>query len=76
MKKENIKASAERNKLDPITTKLFIEFFSTRFPDENDNITSYVDQWAERFKGGEPEIYMDAWSKKIFDNCMLKVLSK
>ncbi len=75
MKKENIKASAERTGLDEQTTKLFIEFFSTRFPNKNDN-DNYVDQWAKRFKGGEPEGYMDSQSKQIFENCMLKVLLK
>ena len=72
MKKENIIKAAERANLDNYTSRLFVRFFEMRFPNESDMITSYVDHWAERFKSGTPEVYMDSSSKEYYE----KILSK
>jgi len=45
--------------------ELFVEFFSKRFPEESDNITSYVSEWANRFKG-DPTPFMDSTSLSIY----------
>ena len=67
MKRENIQASAKRFNMDNIHTYTFVEFFSRRFPDESDNITSYVDTWASRFTKGNPTNNMDFLSTKVYE---------
>ncbi len=69
MRKSNIIASAIRNSLDIGITWQFVEFFSRRFPDESNNIQSYVDEWAHRFNKGTmfAEAKMDDQSTKIWE---------
>ena len=45
---------------------IFIEFISKRFPNEPDEIKSYVEQWADRFNSNHPEVFMDSTSKSIY----------
>ena len=40
------------------------EFINRRFPKEQDE--SYKGEWRARFRGGNPEAFMDKESKKIF----------
>jgi len=47
--------------------KLFVDFLSARFPNESNQITSYFEEWADRFNSGTPEIHMDIQSKKIYE---------
>ena len=65
MKKENIRKAGKNAGLEPKTLKVFVEFFAKRFPNESDNIQSYVNEWANRFKGN-PVLYMDEESKNIY----------
>ena len=67
MNEENIRKAAERAKLSEKDTEVFVKFFSKRFPDESDKIESYVNEWANRFKSGEPKVYMDSWSLAIYN---------
>jgi len=67
MKRENIQASAKRFNMSKIQTYVFVEFFSRRFPDESDNITSYVDTWADRFTKGTHTDRMDFLSTKVYE---------
>jgi hypothetical protein len=39
---------------------VFKKFIALRFPNERDQ--SYIDEWVDRFRGGEPEKYMDSQS--------------
>lgn len=64
MKKETIIQIAEETQLK--NKDLFVNFFSKRFPHENDKILTYVREWAQRFKSGNPEVYMDEKSLKIY----------
>ena len=66
MRKENIIKAAIRNNMDSGRIWQFVEFFSRRFPDESNSITSYVDEWAGRFKKGDTEMFMDTESLKIW----------
>ena len=49
-------------------TTLFVKFFSKRFPNESNNITSYVSEWVDRFMSGNPTAYMDKESLSIYKN--------
>ena len=62
-----LRAAFRRGIKDTKTALIFCEFFSQRFPDENNNITSYVDEWADRFKNGNQERYMDGLSITVYD---------
>ena len=70
MMEENIIKAAQKVGLDEETTKIFVIFFSKRFPNESDQITSYVTEWAERFKQGNPEGRMDSQSLEIYDDAI------
>lgn len=37
--------------------ELFTEFIQARFPHEGS--PDYIGEWAERFKSGDPTVYMD-----------------
>jgi hypothetical protein len=65
MKRETIMAVGRKNNVKDL--EVFVEFFSKRFPDESDNILSYVSEWAERFNTGSPERYMDSQSLRIYE---------
>lgn len=67
MKEENIIKAATKAGLDKDTTKIFVKFFSKRFPNEDDRIESYVGGWATRFKFGNPTYSMDGDSKAIYE---------
>ena len=45
---------------------LFVDFFSKRFPNESDRIHSYCNEWIKRFQAGNPTLYMDIESTKIY----------
>jgi len=65
MDKEIIRRVGVNNGLKGETLEVFIEFFSKRFPDESNSVESYVNEWANRFKGN-PIIHMDSHSKEIY----------
>ena len=71
MKTHNIFKAAVRANLTIPIAGVFLEFFSKRFPDESDNITTYVDEWAQRFKSGHPESYMDGSSYSIYQQAII-----
>jgi len=71
MKKEKIEEIGKQVGLTDDVLNVFVEFFSRRFPNEDDRITSYVAEWADRFKSGHPENYMDGQSKAIYDEVNL-----
>ena len=63
----------EENKIREVAEKvgvkeveLFVKFFSKRFPNENNEIISYVTEWAERFLGN-PIPFMDNQSLAIYN---------
>lgn len=70
MKRETIIKLCEENGLR--NHLLFVEFFSKRFPNESDRIHSYCIEWIERFKTGNPRIYMDKFSLKVYEDLLLK----
>jgi len=50
-------------------------FFIKRFGKEKldfDKKTGYFDEWVDRFLCGEPELFMDTESLKIFGELILK----
>ena len=63
---EKIKQIGKENGLSGETLELFTKFFSKRFPNESNNITSYAEEWAKRFSRGTPQVYMDNESLKIY----------
>ena len=65
MKKETIRKIGLSKGVKEID--LFVEFFSRRFPNESEQITSYVSEWADRFNSGSPNKYMDCQSLAIYD---------
>ena len=64
MEKSKIREIAENKGMKH--TALFVEFFSKRFPNESNIITSYVGEWADRFMSGNPTACMDGESLKIY----------
>ena len=44
--------------------KLFQKFMGIRFPHERDQ--AYIQEWRERFQGGNPENYMDSVSREAY----------
>ena len=70
MKIETIRQVGIENGLKDTALWVFVEFFNRRFPDELDSILSYVTQWAERFKTGEPENYMDSESQLLYSEVL------
>ena len=65
MKVETIKQHGEDCGLQGARHKRFIHFFSNRFPNESEVITSYVREWAERFKG-DATLRMDKQSQDVY----------
>lgn len=65
MEKTKIMEIAQECGVDNV--ELFTEFFNTRFPNESNNITSYVREWAGRFVRGNPKAYMDSESLEIYN---------
>ena len=43
---------------------VFKKFMALRFPNERD--LSYIEEWADRFRGGNPEKYMDSVSLEAY----------
>ncbi len=64
MKEEIIRKLCNKKGLKNID--LFVAFFSKRFPNESDKITSYCNEWIDRFMSGNPAGYMDNVSNKIY----------
>jgi hypothetical protein len=44
--------------------KIFEKFMELRFPRERDR--SYIEEWRDRFRGGDPEKYMDSQSFEAY----------
>ncbi len=65
MKKEMIKARCELHNY--TDNALFVEWFARRFPNESNEITSYVDEWIGRFQGGHHKLYMDIESRALWN---------
>ena len=70
MKVEIIEKVGIENGLKDTALWVFVEFFNRRFPDELDDILSYVTEWAQRFKTGKPEIYMDSESQLLYSEVL------
>ena len=68
MKRENIRKIGIAKNVQNIA--LFVEFLSERFPNEDDRITSYFKEWADRFNSGDPEGYMDDESKRVYNKLL------
>ena len=66
MRNELIEEIAIEEGLDKETIPLFIKFFSTRFPNEDDRVRSYCAEWIRRFMSRNPEMYMDNESLKVY----------
>jgi len=65
MKEENImKIAVDKNVKEK---ELFVKFLSLAFPEEDNRITSYFEEWADRFNTGKPEIYMDNWRLDLYN---------
>jgi hypothetical protein len=45
--------------------EVFNKFIALRFPRERDQ--GYIEEWRERFMGGEPENYMDSQSLAAYN---------
>ena len=43
---------------------LFVKFMLARFPMEQHE--SYIEEWVDRFKSGQPTVYMDNESLNIY----------
>lgn len=71
MDEEIIRKVAIEKKL--ANVELFVDFFSERFPNEDNRVLSYVSEWADRFNSGTPENYMDNQSKEIYLNLAKKI---
>ena len=65
MKRELIREIGFKKKVKDLN--LFVEFLSTRFPDEDDDIKSYFSEWADRFNTGVPKHYMDSLSLNMYN---------
>ena len=65
MKVEIIKAIATTKEVKEID--LFVKFFNKRFPNELNEIKSYVSEWCDRFNRGNPQNYMDSKSLIIYN---------
>ena len=50
---------------------VFMMFFQQRFPQESNTFMGYVQEWAQRFKRGNPEEYMDTESVKIYNQVLV-----
>lgn len=66
MKIENIRKIGMKMKVKDL--EKFVAFLNKRFPNENDSITSYFSEWADRFNSGHPTDYMDEDSLKIYNS--------
>ena len=72
MKRANIIAAGKRSLLKDNDLIVFVEFFSRRFPNESDNITSYVNEWANRFTWSDKDLRsrMDLESLSIYNKVL------
>jgi len=67
MKKETIEKHGVEQGLEGARLKRFVHFFSKRFPDESETISSYVREWANRFKApNDPTACMDSQSQEVY----------
>jgi len=62
--KEQLEQIAKFENLTHITKDFYVEFMQKRFPEEA--MESYAREWAQRFKTGTPQNYMDNQSKAIY----------
>jgi len=73
MNKVNIEKAGLKAGLSGKLLETFVLFFSRRFPDEANNIISYVDTWANRFANGEPKTYMDMISIDVYSDILVEL---
>jgi len=72
MDREIIKKVADEVGLNKADKIIFVDFFNLRFPYESNFVLSYVKEWANRFKQGNQQDYMDVDSLNIYENVLLK----
>jgi hypothetical protein len=65
MKQETIQQHGEDVGLRGARLNRFVHFFSNRFPDESEEITCYVREWANRFLD-DPVPRMDSKSREVY----------
>ena len=70
MKEETIRMLCDKKGLKKVD--LFVRFFMGRFPEESDRIHSYCNEWIDRFMSGNPLVYMDGESKRIYQEELSK----
>jgi hypothetical protein len=51
--------------------ELFVAFIKERFPKQGDS--SYVAEWADRFKSGDPTVHMDTESLRAYMKSIKKL---
>jgi hypothetical protein len=52
-------------------TDVYVEFMQKRFPKEFDR--NYAEEWATRFKSGDPTAYMDLQSVRAYMEAVKKI---
>lgn len=57
---------AEKEFTDLKERNVFIAFMEERFPDEK--FEGYIMEWVGRFRSGQPEVFMDNLSKRVYNN--------
>lgn len=62
MEEDEIRQIAYDKKM--VNGELFVKFIQKRFP--NEMCGHYVSEWADRFLSGDPTVYMDDESLKIY----------
>jgi hypothetical protein len=53
-----------------LSEKITLEFFKRRFPDKDiefEKKCGYFGEWVQRFKSGEPEMFMDTESLEVWE---------
>ena len=70
MKKENIIKIGNEKGVKNLN--LFVNFLTERFPEESDRITTYFEEWADRFNTDHPESYMDKGTLQIYNKIKFK----
>ena len=64
MNEKNIRTIARKKEVKE--EEIFVSFLSKRFPNEDDRITSYFEEWADMFNSGHPERHMDSMSLIVY----------
>jgi len=64
LNEEDYKKIADKKGLSENDKKVYVKFMQKRFAGERH--TPYAEEWAERFKKGEPESHMDSESLEVY----------